>query len=227
MITILHGEDIVSSRNELIAIKARFDSSYEVASLNEITAQEERVTQILQSNSLFAQKKALIIENLHEVKDKKVFTKLLNLITANETSADIILWFNKLLTKIQLGKFTKKTGIKEFSLPKNLFKFLDNIVPKNSRLMFSQLSDIRKNQSDEFIFLMIVRQIRLLLLAKDNKLEGMPTWMKMKLERQAHNFTINVLKEIYQELFMIDVKIKTGQNTLPIGAQLDLLLLKI
>ncbi len=79
-----------------------------------------------------------------------------------------------------------------------------------------------------YLFLMFIRQIRLLILASDkNDLLKLAPWQKSKLQKQAKYFSLVKLKEINQKLLQIDFNQKTSQTPFPLEHQLELLLTEI
>lgn len=217
---ILHGEDIVNSRNALYSLRKKYPG--EIINLSGKTASLTEVKQILESSSLFTSKRLLIIENLYSRPSKKETLQLIDYLSNTKTNTDIILWENKEISPVNLKKISSKWEIKLYSLPKLLFTFLENITPFNHQNMLKLFQEVRKTNSDEFIYLMIVRQIRLLLLAKEKSLSGIKPWLISKLTKQANKFTLTKLLEIYKKLLVIDIETKTGNPPFELNQRLDL-----
>jgi hypothetical protein len=78
-----------------------------------------------------------------------------------------------------------------------------------------------------YIFAMINRQIRLLILAKDKCLESMLPWQSGKLYKQAENFEMKKLVRTYGKLLEIDYLEKTSQTPFSIYSQLQILVMTI
>lgn len=226
MITILHGDDFVSSRNELVKLKTKFLTQGEVLTISSENLNLEALNVALLSPSLFANQKTVVIENLFNLKSPKLIKEITALILESEPYTNILLWIDKLLTKTQLGMFKNAAKSQEFVLPKLLFKFLDNIFSPHKGTLLKMLADLKKNQSSEFIFLMLVRQIRLLLALKKGTL-NMPSWMEAKLKRQAQMVSEEQLLESYKNLLHLDTRMKTSRNILSLDKELDLLILKL
>jgi len=77
---------------------------------------------------------------------------------------------------------------------------------------------------------MMIRQIKLLIIAKDLGKKGlgnMPSWQKEKLTSQAKFFTLEHLLEIYKKLLEIDFKQKTSRDVFSLSSRLDLLVSEI
>ncbi|MCK5783080.1 MAG: DNA polymerase III subunit delta [Desulfobacterales bacterium] len=107
---------------------------------------------------------------------------------------------------------------------------LGNGQGKEAQAMLHQLLD----EQDPFsIFGMVVRQFRLLLLARevlDNR-GNVQTELKQhpfvakKLATQARHFSISTLEVIYKKLLVIDEEAKTGKATLDLS--LDMLVMEL
>ncbi len=219
MKTFLHGENIVESRNELQNIRTQHKG--EIINLNGKNVALTELKQALESMSLFGQDRLVIIENLISRQSKTQLKEVIDYITSEKTSVNIVIWEGKEVGKILLRKFTS-WDIQLFKIPKVLFTFLDSITPGNAQRMLELLINSRKSNEDMFIFLMIVRQIRLLLLAKDRGLTGMPPWIAGKISRQSSSFSKEQLINLYKKLLLIDIGQKTGKASFNLNQELDL-----
>jgi len=72
-------------------------------------------------------------------------------------------------------------------------------------------------------FVMLARQIRLLIKIKDGSIPPGPPFMIAKLKKQAQDFTLEKLLKIHDQLFMIDQAAKTSGSFFTLGQELDLL----
>lgn len=104
-----------------------------------------------------------------------------------------------------------------------IFKLTDYIGQKNTRLSLSTLTSLFENGEDAFyIFHMIIRQFRLLIIVKDlmeqkyntfqitQELKQYPSVVK-NIMAQTRNFNMERLKIIYEKLLEIEVGSKTGK----------------
>ncbi len=198
MITLFHGEDIGASRKalppEAIIIEAK-------------TATAERLTQLLEGDSLFGDKKPVIIENL------KILPK--------NISGDLILWFDHKLTPGQIKEFSG-AKIQEFKLSEVVFKFVESIKPDNQKVMLPLFEQFCRQEFIEIVFIMIVRQFRLLLDTR--QLAG---WQKDRVVAQAKKFTPESLKSLYKKLLDIDFEQKNGLAISDLKGTLELFLLRL
>lgn len=225
MFTFIHGENIVASRNYLNEIRTKHQG--ETVILSGKTVSLGDLKQATESFTLLSDNRLVIVENLYTRPSKKELAQFVSYLTAFKTDFNIVLWEAKEITKVGLRKIPSSWEIKSFTLPKVMFAFLESITPANNQKILKLIKDLRKTSSNEFIYLMIVRQIRLLLLVKENALTGMPSWMIGKFFRQATRFTKEQLLNIYKKLLIIDIGVKTGSAPFDLGSELDLLLATI
>ena len=105
----------------------------------------------------------------------------------------------------------------------NIFKMVDALGMQDGRLAISMLHRLLDDQDVQSIFLMVVRQFRLLLLARevlDNngmeadvaKLLRVHPFVADKISLQARRFSLATLEAVYRRLLEIDAAIKTGQT---------------
>lgn len=101
------------------------------------------------------------------------------------------------------------------SLEQNIFEFTDAIGNRRSKealLIYKRLLDERADLN--FVFAMIVRQFRLLILAKEGGLKGQHPFVIQKVSGQARLWQTEELKKIYARLLEIDYLSKTDQGNL-------------
>ena len=85
---------------------------------------------------------------------------------------------------------------------------------------------------------MIVRQFRIMLALSEkqgvvnnektiDELKRLAPWQKQKYEKQLKTIGFERVRFFYSDLFLTDLKQKTGQNPLSLIQAIDILLLKI
>lgn len=214
MITIIHGEDIVSALKFKDEILAK-NKGKEIIDLENPT--ETDLQQAIESKSLFSNEKIVLISRLARPEN---FAKIINL-----SEIPVYLFIEKNLSQKQLSLFPK-SQIFQFKPKAIIFEFLDSIHPGNQKTMllnFNKLAD-----EPELIFYMLIRQFRNLILVKDGSWTSEITpWQKNKYINQANYFTLEKLLDIYKTLEKIDYENKTGQSPLELSKTLELFLLKI
>ena len=229
MITIIHGDDIASSRKYFIEQKSKNKDSI-VFDGEKVTTSD--ILQVLDGGALFAETKLVFIEDFFSKrKPGKEFDDIISLVEKND-QASIYFWEGKTLTKRYTSLF-KNSQIKVFNIPKDIFAFLENIYPKNLKSLILFHNTLKTNEV-ELIFFMMVRQFRLLLAISDPKAEKtidevkrLAPWQIGRLKRQAGYFSPSKLKEIYRKLYEIDLAQKTGNLPLSLTASIDLLLVSL
>lgn len=212
---LIHGEDKVSSYRRLTELTDAYKAkqievvSYDPQDLDITTLRQEL------STGLFGASKCFIIKNILSTTKSKNKDKIIDLLRS-EVGADIILYEGKSLTAANLKPFSK-AKIEAFEISPVIFKFLDCIRPRNFRTLLLGWKKLIDNGNEpEYVFAMIVRQVRLLIQAKSG-----PSYLKMApyprklITAQAEHFTLDQLISLHQELYEIDKKIKTGASPLP------------
>lgn len=231
MITIIHGDDIESSRNFFLEKKGKSNDS--------ITLDGDKIVlsdilQSLQGGSLFFNDSSIFIEKFIISKNSQ-YRDIVSAILKNHKNFEIYFYETAEVSKKNLSQF-KDAVVKNFKLPQSLFYFLDQVCPdnKNSIINFHKAL---KNSDVDLIFFMLVRQFRLMLALNEpndtgsletiDEVKRLAPWQKSKLQNQAKKFSLVQLKTIYNKLFEIDVAQKSGQLQTSLTAAIDFFLLEI
>jgi len=229
MIVILHGDDIVSSRNHLISLRGKTKNPLDFRG-DKLTLSD--LVQVIEGSSLFFIEKNIFIENfLAQKKTNQQFKEIVEYITKNSKDVNIVFWENHEISKSAALTF-KDATVKLYRLPQNLFLFLDNLK-HNSKENVKFFRNTISQMSEELVFYMMIRQFRimlaLLLKQQDSidELKRLAPWQRGKLERQAAGFGIEKLKSIFNKLYEIDYKQKYGLTTAPLARNIDFFLMEI
>ncbi len=119
----------------------------------------------------------------------------------------------------------------------NVFDLVDALGGRETNIALNLLHDqLNHNAVPQQLFALIVRQFRLLLQMKDLAVRGMTVdaareqlkmhpFVAVKVWKQALNYTLPRLEEIYRKLLETDVAIKTGRSE-PVVA-LDTLIVEL
>lgn len=111
----------------------------------------------------------------------------------------------------------------------NVFALVDAVGQCDGRLAFKLLRELKKDFPSQYIFSMLVRQVRLLVLSKEALLRGggekdvmaacklRHAFIVKKLINQGRHFTIEALEDIYRSLDRIDGDCKIGRATLDVA----------
>jgi len=159
---------------------------------------------------MFGSDRIVVIENLFSRKKSNEQTDILKYTKAYIGDTDIIFWEKKAVGKIAQRSLPEKTNIKEFKTPVLIFKLVEQLDPLNKKLVLETYEKAVLTEAPEFIFAMLVRQVKLLLQLKLGKTPAGAPWMIGKLKSQASKFTQTQLETAYKKLYQIDKQIKTG-----------------
>lgn len=208
---IIHGEDVIKSYGKLTVLTEELKSKQvEVVTHDVLEIDITQLRQEIGSTGLFVSSKCFVIKNLLSSTKSKNKDKLIEVI--NQISDhEIILWENKGVTATVLKKFPKAV-VETFSISPIIFKFLDSLRPENTKNILLSWKKLHSEGTEpEFVFAMVVRQFKLLIQARSGpsyiKLAPYPTRL---ITQQATYFTLDHLLDLYNKLYDIDVKIKTG-----------------
>jgi DNA polymerase III delta subunit len=228
---ILHGEHLTQSRAHLGTLidTARAKNTEVIRIVAKKTSVAE-LEEALVSTSLFGTEKIIIIEELHSLPKSKRKDELISLVaqksTASELGEEIILWESRQLTATMLKKFSGAT-VREFKLSKKLFSWLDSLGGTNAVQKLTLLHGAVSSESEHFCFIMLMRQVRLLIQAKDGgTIKGAP-FMVSKLRSQAKKFSLEKLLQTHGKLLEVDRQLKSSGSALTLAQQLDLLTLSL
>lgn len=229
MITLLHGDNIEASRQELTSLKQKAKGK-EIRILDGRTVDAAVLTQALESTSLFGGDTLVIIENLtrYNAKKAKLLDQLAGIINSNAKSTDILLWEDKVLSATQVNRFGKVLQTRLYKTPVVLFQFLDTLKPNSVPSTLALFEKAVEKDAAELLFTMIVRRFRQLLIVKDGGMpEGISPWQLGKLTSQAKLFTMEKIVSMYQKLLTIEYSIKTGSTPFTMKEHLELFLVDL
>ena len=228
MITIIHGDDIVLSRNYLQDQKQNSTNPYVFDGIIDLPS----IAQISQGNGLFNTEKNIFVENFfskNKLNSSEV-KSVIDYINKNESLFNMFFWEANILQKRSIALFANPS-IKTFKIPKSIFLFLDSIKPATFKSSITLFHKALENTAAELIFFMLQRQFRLLLCILDVKAKKtidevlrLAPWQKGKIERQAKLFSISELKNIYKRFYEIEVAQKTGNLPYSLVCAIDFLL---
>lgn len=229
MITIIHGDDLSSSRNYLKSFRREGEMQLYDGEIITITD----LAQHFDGGGLFEQPKHIILENFFSKRKKSTeLDSILQYIQTKTLEHEIVFWEPKELDKKTLSQFPHAT-VKTFKIPQTIFSLLDNIKPGNGKVLVKLLQQTLESSDIEFVFFMIIRQVRLLIACKENSTETIDEikriqpWQQGKLEKQARLFSNEELIVLHKKLYEIDRDMKTGELNAPLNIVIDILLITI
>lgn len=226
MITVIHGDDLSSSRAYYLNEKHKHKEPVE------FLEDKISVTDLLQvstGSSLFNLEKAIFIENLLSNKKSAGLKDVIDYVKVNYKNHNFYLWEDTVLSKATLSQFPNPL-VKLFKIPQNLFSFLDNIAPDNEKNVYF-FHRALENSNQELILFMIIKQFRLMLGVLSNasidEVKKIAYWRRDKLKKQAELFGEEKLIESIKKLHKMDKELKSGQTGLNTVQSIDFFLLSI
>ena len=222
---IIHGDNPVGSR-DLLNQKISDYKQKGVKDIVRLDGKKVSLNQIIQSiesQSLFGTDRLVIIENLITRPKSSIKNEIISYLKNLETP-EIMIWEPKKLTKTQIKPF-KFAKNQEFKISSTIFSFLDSLSGNKKQIAHKYLESIKAN-SPGSIFYMLSRQIRLIIQTLDPEMKIAP-WQKSKLTSQLKKIGIEKILWIHHQLLQIDERIKTGQSSLGLEGELELLISKM
>lgn len=229
MLTLIHGDDVVSSRKALEELKMKFPSFERVVFPPEKANLTDIVT-AFDSMSLFTNQKLIIIENLITGPANRDKEEILKALINNKLGAEVVLWEGKEVSKTTTNNYFSAAKVIFCRLPAVLFKFLDSIGEKPLPTILSMLEKLSDERGSEFIFTMLIRQWRNLLVARDlgmSGFTGVPAWQALKFINQARYFDAKNLISSYRLLLSLDIKVKRGKTPYSLRELLDIFFVSV
>jgi len=223
---ILHGENMVQSRNTLSSLIDQARSLNKVIlRLDAKRLEPKALSEELGATSLFGESRFIIIEEIHSLPTSQRKTQLITLLGSISESTELLLWEKKQLTPTMLKQFPLAKS-QEFKLTKYLFQWLDS-VQSQSKLSRNRFMLAVEQDGEMMCFTMLIRQLRLLIQATENKTATLPPFMVAKLKKQADTFTLAKLLQLHSSLLRLDLSMKTSTGNLSLTQELELLLIEM
>jgi len=214
MITLICGEDTAKSRQVLSEIKDNF--SGEIITFEGSSAPTGDFINASQSASLLGERRLVVAENFWKSVSKLGVDKL-------PDGVEVVFWEEGILSQkdLDLAKSLKFKVI-DCKIDQKIFLFVESVRPGNGVAAVKLYRVCRKNNNPEQIFLMLVRQFRLMLNPID-----LPSWQIARIQKQSQTFTNLVIKRSYQQFLQIDYQTKTSQLSGDLNTALELFLLAL
>jgi DNA polymerase-3 subunit delta len=107
----------------------------------------------------------------------------------------------------------------------NVFAMVDAVGQRDGKQVFTHLRRLLDDHPPRYAFSMIIRQFRLLIMAREaldsntnpRKVLKVPDFVADKVSSQARNFSLPDLERIYHKLLDIDVGSKSGRTDLEVA----------
>jgi len=224
MLTVFCGEDSVSAFNHYSALKSNYKNrGFQIIDL-ESAELEDILLWMGQSESLFFSKKAFFTSNLNKKLSRKSNLKINQIVDMliKDEDLEVFSWEQEVSSRYL--KFPKGATIKEFKPSENIFKLLDAFYPGNLKIFLSLLNNVSLSADVNFIFTMLSRQVRNLILIKNDVTDPkIQKWQYYKLKGLADKWTALNLQKTYESLYNIEVMQKTSANPFSLVASIELI----
>lgn len=224
MLTIICGEDSISSRNYFTdQQKLLKEKNFEIVNIDyhEVLELDETGSS---ERSLFASKRAYFTQSLNKKVFKKMSDRNEKKIKAIIASKEIQVFDWEEETSSRDLKSIKGIIVKEFKPSQNIFKLLDSCYPGNLKTFVNSLNILSESTEDIFIFIMLARHMRNILSVKmGEKIPKLMSWQIAKLSNQAKYWRLENLINFYQGLHRIDVNSKTNGTPFSVKKSIEIL----
>lgn len=223
MIQVLCGDNTQAILKRLLEIEKKYDSVVRIDCKKENT---DTIINFAISGGLFADKKAVILENADKItlqKEKQMedFFKL------NESSLCDIVLIKSIALKSPLFAGIKVV-VESFFLPKYFFMFLDSLFPGNAKKAFEYYSNIPETVDSQLVFYSMVKRVWQMIGLSEGMQEnisflGVSGWQSDRLIQQAKKWSLDDLLHFYGLLFEVEKDLKTSGDVLSLDRRLDIL----
>ncbi len=226
MLTIICGEDISAARQRLLDLKQTYkDKGYSVQSvavtdLPEVYKESQGVV------DLFGQQSVYFVDSIsskYKGRGKSPFKEAVQNISKN-TEIHVVGW-EEGKSAYDLSSLKKiATSFEEFKPSKNIFQLLESCYPGNLTEFMSSLNIVSVSQDSMFIYTLLWRHIRKLLLAQENEFDkSVQAWQKARILQQAKAWEKKKLMYFYEGLIKIDQGMKTSTSTFNLKDSIEIL----
>jgi DNA polymerase III delta subunit len=233
MLILLHGENSVLSRNGLsdLVSQAKLRGTKDILHLDGSKLTLNELFEACETTSLFGTDRLVIIESLHSHRSKTTLKELINYLSTvhfilslpkDRSPTSLILWEPKPLSATQL-KSLSNFETRLFKSSPLTFKFIDSLSPGKQTVFLPLYEPACLKDTPEFVFFMLARQVRLMLLCNypESKL---PPWQIAKLKSQFRTFGEKAVLKLHDQLYDLDWRLKTGQTVLNLQSELGFIL---
>lgn len=212
-ITILHGDNEVLSRAELVKLVEVAKARGEVTTVDGSKSTPADLHAALGSTSLFGDERTVVIERLWSQKSPTRKKELLTLVA--DASISVILWHPKKVTATQMKEVSKaKPEVKEFKASMETWKLVDSLGSSDTKKILTSLHKSCEQDGAEFVFSQVVTRVRGLLLVANGGTPGGAPFTIQKMRSQARLFSQEKLFTLHQMLVEQDRRAKTSASVL-------------
>ena len=229
MLTIIHGENIIASRNFLFSsIQSAKKKNQEIIKFNPQNLTPEGLITAFEG-SLFSQQKLVVIEFLNTL-PSSLKKQIISCINQHKENNNIIIFEKKTVGNTWIRQFPGAVS-RLFKPSPIIFHFLDSLgIKKNKKQSLQFLNQLFNQKATGLVFYFLAKRLEDLILVKEKKLESLSVktpWQKQKLIQQSQNFTQPQLINSLSQLAILDFRQKTGQLPCSFEFGLELLVAKL
>ena len=194
---IIHGDDIVSSRNYLNNLKNQYQ---DIINLDGAALNRKDFLDLVNTQLLFPKKTLVVVENYKG--SESIFEEKILL--------DVVFWWSSNIQKIPKGdKVQQFKNQGAFGI----FKYVDSVGLKQQERALVLLNKLLEERVPaEKIIAMLTRQFRMIgqILDGEGLRVSSSEFVRDKLSQQSNNWNFQEVQEVLVALFSVDVKIKRG-----------------
>jgi hypothetical protein len=222
MFLLVCGEDSAKSRAYIATLKDSYRKEH--ASVREIPAKElDDALKSDQVSTLFGESIVYVTQGLfgYWAKHKRKIAPETDALHAR-SDITVVNWEDG--RSLYEMKLKPAPYIKEFKADKSVFDFQEALVPGNKTRFVEMLERLSETQDPFFLFTMVHRHARTLLLLNTAQPAGnMHPYVKQKATMQAKKWETRRLVKFYEGLTKIDRSLKSSGTPFDIHRSLEIL----
>lgn len=217
MIRVIHGGNSLASFQALEKILSQY-SDLSTTRLNGSDTDLKTIREALETPS-FEGQRLVVLEDLSRNRSQSLVTELKKYLANLPESEDLVIYERRLLPP-ESPILALSRSIQAFPQPAglNVFDWADQV---GKRQLHASLEGweklVKAGDEPEYLFLMLVRQFRLLLLLKKGERAKIPEFVENKLRSQLRFWTERDLLAVYRKLWELDRLNKTGVMPLEVS----------
>lgn len=227
MLTIFCGDDSATARSEYLKAIEKYKSSHAEILLVTPSSLLDIKKGVGDSLSLFSEQKIFCMEGLEKYGFKKstkakkdsVYEAILSLST---NKSIIILDFEDGKQGRQL-KLKDLAKVYESKPATSIFQLVEECIPNNKIKFIASLRTVCETQDEMFVFIMLARHVRQLVLISQGVMLTLPPWQKGKISSQANKWDGQKLLHFYEGIIKIEIGAKSSSNPYGIAKSLEIL----
>lgn len=205
---IIHGDNIFESYQRLqelisVAKKRKWE-------IKRVSPDSQSLPEEIVGRGLFEEDRLIVFEDIGKIRQRDIDWLKKN---KSRLSANLIIYHQAFIPKAVLSSLDCDK-VEEFKLPKLIWIFMDTLSPGNALASLSLLHKIVKNQPVELVFALLARHLRDLFWVKEGGELPFPAWRASKLKRQASKFSMELLKNLINDMAEADIRVKTSKEQL-------------